>query len=221
MIHQKQQQVCLSSQSGFTIIESLVAVIVVGILLAAIAPVIVLSVATRVQARRVELATDAAKIYINGVRSGQILPPPIVGTIDNLGTYAAPTVGSLSCNTANDYCSVPATNLYCVDGDGSGCTISSTRDFVIQAFRYNKSSTNAQDGYQLGIRVYRADGFTNDGGNLKTAPSKQPTFTRGAGDRKAPLLETTTEISNRVTTFGDFCDRLKPPSGNSNSQSQC
>jgi prepilin-type N-terminal cleavage/methylation domain-containing protein len=80
MIHQKQQQASPSSQSGFTIIESLVAVVVVGILLTAIAPVIILSVATRVQARRVELATDAAQTYIDGVRSKTIDPPPTTGT---------------------------------------------------------------------------------------------------------------------------------------------
>jgi hypothetical protein len=69
--------------------------------------------------------------------------------------------------------------------------------------------------------VYRADGFASDGGNLKIAPSKQLTFTGKAGDRKAPLVEMTTEISNNVTTFNDFCDRLKPPATNSNPQSNC
>jgi type II secretory pathway pseudopilin PulG len=39
-----------------------------------IAPVLVLSVATRVQARRVELGTQAARTYIDGVRSGKNYP---------------------------------------------------------------------------------------------------------------------------------------------------
>lgn len=64
-----------STQSGFTIIEALLAVIVVTVLLVGIAPVIALSVATRVQARRVELATQAARTYINGVRAGQTALP--------------------------------------------------------------------------------------------------------------------------------------------------
>jgi len=46
-----------ASQFGFTIVESLMAIVVVAILMTAISPVIILSVATRVQARRVELAT--------------------------------------------------------------------------------------------------------------------------------------------------------------------
>ncbi len=62
-------------QSGFTIVESLMAIVVVGILLTVIAPVITLSVATRVQARRVELATQAVKTYIDGIRTGAIAAP--------------------------------------------------------------------------------------------------------------------------------------------------
>ncbi|HBQ97795.1 MAG TPA: hypothetical protein DD761_04590, partial [Cyanobacteria bacterium UBA11691] len=46
-------------ESGFTLIESLVAVVILTIMLVGIAPVIVLATATRIQARRVELATQA------------------------------------------------------------------------------------------------------------------------------------------------------------------
>ncbi len=233
MIHHKQQQASVSSQSGFTIIESLVAILVVSLLLAAIAPVIVLSVATRVQAKRIETATDAAKSYIDGVRSGTITAPPspITGTSDTaLSSYAAPTVGSLTCGTGSGYCTAPATNLYCFSVDGNNCTTTNTINFVIQAFRYNKATTttggvtsNITDetkGYQLGIRVYRADGFASDGGVLKTAPNKQNTFTAGLGDRKAPLVEMTTDIGKGVS-FSDFCDRLKPTTTNPKSQSKC
>ncbi|AFY32825.1 hormogonium polysaccharide secretion pseudopilin HpsB [Calothrix sp. PCC 7507] len=213
MIHQKHLPTTQSSQSGFTIIESLVAILVTAALLAAIAPVIVLSVATRVQAKRIETATDAAKSYTDGVRSGIITAPPtttLSGTTYTPNNYSAPSLGTLTCS-ANSYCSLPSADLYCIDVDGGGCTSSSARDFVIQAFRYNQVSTATADkGYQLGVRVYRASGFSSDGGNLKKAPDKQPTFTGGAGDRKAPLVEMTTEITDGVV-FSDFCDRLKQP----------
>jgi prepilin-type N-terminal cleavage/methylation domain-containing protein len=75
MIRQPKQLFPPETQSGFTIIECLLAIILVSILLTAIAPVIALSVATRVQARRVEQATQAAKSYIDGVRAGKITPP--------------------------------------------------------------------------------------------------------------------------------------------------
>jgi prepilin-type N-terminal cleavage/methylation domain-containing protein len=169
-----------SRQEGFTIIESLVAIVVVSILLAAIAPVIILSVATRVQARRIEFATQAAKSYIDGVRTKQIDPPlaPTLvapATEKALSTYDAPTnPGSFNC-AANSYCTTTGTtstgtppsptNLYCIDFDGVGnpnilndppkCQNTSTSDMVVQVFR-NKTSIT---GYALGVRVYRANAF--------------------------------------------------------------
>ncbi|MEH2385195.1 MAG: hormogonium polysaccharide secretion pseudopilin HpsB [Nostoc sp.] len=92
MIKRKlQQQICAAGESGFTIIESLVALLVVAILLTAIAPVIVLATATRVQSRRVELATQAAKTFIDGIRTGAITAPSTVidGTLDPPGSGAA------------------------------------------------------------------------------------------------------------------------------------
>lgn len=228
MVDNTQQQATLSTESGFTIVESLVALLVVAILLAAIAPVLVMSVATRVQAKRIESATDAAKSYIDGVRSGTITAPnsPINNSTSDfaIASYDPPTVGSLTC-TANSYCSAPASNLYCVSVDGNNCTTDNSKNFVIQAIRYNKGTvttggtpsniTDSTKGYQLGIRVYRSDGFASAGGNLKKAPNKQTTFTAGLGDRKTPLIEITTEIT-RGTTFSDLCNRLKNASnGNS------
>ena len=218
----KKQQNPPSNQSGFTIIESLVAVLVVSILLTAIAPVIVLSVATRVQARRVELASEAAKSYIDGVRSGIIAPPDSAsGNTKELEKYDAPSTGTLNC-TNNNYCSSPAKNLYCVDGDGSGCSNTSSKDLIIQAFRYNKSSTNAEDGYALGVRVYRADAFNSS--KVKTLKAskdagykQQKSFTGGTGltPIQSPLLEMTTDISEK-SGFDDFCTRLKNDSNNDN-----
>ncbi len=190
-------------QAGFTIVELLVAMLLVGILMTVIAPVLVLSTATRVQARRVELATQAARAYIDGVKSGTINSPPSI--TGNLEDYAAPTSsGSLSC-TPNSYCS-SMPSLYCIDFDSTGCSTSSLTDMVIQAFRVNPASTDADKGYRLGIRVYRADAF-KDTGTLKKE-TKQATFTGGLGDRQAPLVEMTSDISTSQTRFRDFCERL-------------
>lgn len=203
-----------SNQGGFTIIESLVAIIVVSILLAAIAPVIVLSVATRVQSRRVELASQAARGYIDGVRTQAITAPGSTGT-DTLQAYAAPTAtGSLTC-VANSYCTVPTTTpLYCMDFDGSGnCESTSITDMVVQAFRYNSASSTATatSGYALGVRVYRADAFRQSTTLLKnnsTTKTTQASFTGGAGQRTAPLVEMTTDISDIVPKYSDLCARF-------------
>ncbi|BAZ31750.1 hypothetical protein NIES4074_42230 [Cylindrospermum sp. NIES-4074] len=200
-----------SSQRGFTIVESLVAILVVSILLAAIAPVIALSVATRVQSRRVELASQSARAYIDGVRTKKIsLAPPETGAGVTLSGYSAPTAtGTLTC-TANSYCTVPSTTLYCLDFDGTNsCEGTSTTDMIVQAFRYNAANSNsniATKGYALGVRVYRADAFKDNVALITN--TKQATFAGGAGQRKAPLVEMTADINDTLPKYSDLCARL-------------
>lgn len=217
MIHRKQKQHSPhSSQAGFTLIESLLAIIVVTLLMVGLAPVIVLSTATRVQARRVERATEAAKTYIDGVRSGAITAPTTI-----VGTAPTATTGSSS---VLESAPVPTslTDLYCVDLDETaGCSPNSPNDFVVQGFRTATTSANAKDGYRLGVRVYRADAFNDTGAlkkNTQTQKVTQATYTGGLGDRKAPLVEMTTEIATKDTTFGDLCKRLR---NSSNTNSGC
>lgn len=60
------------SESGFSLLESLVAVAVVGILIAAITPMVALTTSARINSRRVDQATQAARSYIDAVRGGVI-----------------------------------------------------------------------------------------------------------------------------------------------------
>ncbi|MDJ0707226.1 MAG: hormogonium polysaccharide secretion pseudopilin HpsB [Leptolyngbyaceae cyanobacterium MO_188.B28] len=225
-----------SDQQGFTIIESLVAILVVTILLVAISPVIVLSIGVRVQAKRVDSATQAARLYIDGVKSGEIDPPEhrvvlqetsIVtasGTTTTVfspqrGSFAAastPTAGTLACaasTTGSYYCAntntSPYYSLYCVDGDDDGvnqCTADSNRDLVVQAFRSALSTTTSiESGYLMGVRVYRADGFSD---SEAFTTQEQLASTGGLGDRKGPLIEATTEVITNQTNLGDYCQRF-------------
>ncbi|WP_041233943.1 hormogonium polysaccharide secretion pseudopilin HpsB [Cylindrospermum stagnale] len=213
-----------SSEAGFTIIESLMAIVVVSILMAAIAPVLALSVANRVQARRVELASQAARAYIDGVRSGSIPTPNQVVTLTEVSGHtfssarltfadtAAPSA-SLSCGSpTNGYCTNSASSsLYCIDRDGGGCATSPrSQDLVAQAFRSTTTGATTDQGYLLAVRVYRADAFQN-GSTLKTMKrnnSKASTVTGGFGDRLAPLTEITSEVASGKTKFQDYCTRF-------------
>lgn len=240
-----------SSQSGFTLIECLIAIIIVGVLLVAVAPAVILSVATRVQARRVEGATEAARAYVDGVRAGTIPAPPNVAPLTqdktnvankNLfgGVVGAPSgTANWSCSPsfppAGDpnypdykptYCpdATTSTWLYCVDKDGTNeCNSRSVKDFVVQAFRSRSTTaptdptdpTYAQDankGYILGIRVYRADALGING-QLNATPvdtraRRQLAYAGGGGDRSSPLLEFTTEIRGSGTDWKSLCERL-------------
>jgi prepilin-type N-terminal cleavage/methylation domain-containing protein len=240
-----------STQSGFTLIECLLAIIIVAVLLVAVAPALVLSVATRVQARRVELATQSAQTYIDGLRAGKIPPPPygvVIKPIPNqpgsytsfLNSFTPPRGGVLTCPTpptpatlltpVNYYCKDAKgyPYLYCVDLDDKpnldgNCT---RGDYLVQGFRSfipmvgNPSEPDPSDngslGYTLGIRVYRADAM-NINGDLKTTVDPQDpqgrsrkvaTFTGGAGDRSAPLVETTTEIRPAQSSYESLKQRL-------------
>jgi prepilin-type N-terminal cleavage/methylation domain-containing protein len=214
-------------QSGFTIIESLIALVVVAILMSAIAPVIVLSVATRVQSKRVESGTQAARAYLDGVRAGSIDAPKqfkqltevnsskgFTSQRDIFSQVAAPNATLPTCTSpTRGYCSDTATSsLYCIDLDGGGCTNTSNKDFIIQAFRSSPNATadEPDKGYLLGVRVYRAGGFKGTGTTLKTQQggSKSSTCTSGLGDRQAPVFETATEIASKGTKYQDYCDRF-------------
>lgn len=225
-------------QDGFTIIESLLAIIVVGVLLTAMAPVFVLATATRMQAKRVERGTQAAKAYMDGVRAGAIKAPEHRVKLDqavdtttketllNRSKFAEVTgptsAGSLSCvpnpsATTGDiypYCkNEQASSLYCFDlDDTAGCNSTSNQDVIVQAFRSTPdvAINEPNKGYLLVVRAYRADAF-KDSGTLKTQKDtgkKQATYSGGLGARQSPLTEITTEINPKKPDYRDFCDRV-------------
>lgn len=245
------------SDDGFTLIESLLAVIIIAILLIGVAPIVAFSAATRVQAKRVENGLQAARGFMGGVATNTIDDPPINQTSNGavpvalqLGNVDVPNSGTLNCPTANDYCVGPVDNnawaLYCVDQDGGGCTSNSPKDLVIQAFGLQAQNTSLLSnfavrdsnpeqaaqrpnaGYQLGIRVYRANSFgqnppvqfqksgTPANQSKGQAQNQALTVTTGLGARELPLVEMTTEVATGDTNYEDYCQRL-----NTGQQGQC
>jgi prepilin-type N-terminal cleavage/methylation domain-containing protein len=206
------QQPVKSSESGFTIIESLVALVVVAILLAATAPAIILSTATRVQARRVEQATQAAKAFLDGVQSGTIKDDKIPITIVD------PTKSKSEDLLSNIKVPQNPDKLYCFKKDSSISQPNCSSDFFyVQAFRIATQDTNIDDiqNYRLGIRVYRSDALfgslikTSDKiPNSNNTEQIQTSFRGTLGDRRRPLIEMTTEIVKGKTSYQDLCNRL-------------
>jgi len=204
MSKQRQQQnLPQSRDSGYTIIESLVAMIVVSVLMIAIAPVMAFSVATRVQARRVELASQAARTYIDALRTGALKPnDPIKGFPIKDPTAAAPA----STN--------PEKDLYCVNFDETA-KCEGSKDFFVQGAWKNQANPTTDPtttGYELTVRVYRADGFT--GGTMKT--TQQSVANSALGDPKAPLVVMKTEIPPTTVpgSYGSLCSRIRDSSNN-------
>jgi len=218
-----------SPEGGYTIIESLVAMIMVAALMVAVAPVIVFSVGTRVQARRIELGAQAARSYIDWVRADIVNRSPNVVALDLKDVVGPDSSGGLACNDG-EYCTTPAPSstpgtgsnyLYCVDGNGDGaCTTDQPADMVVQGIRnqanYNGvlgEDENKKLGYSLGVRVYRADAFTEDslcpgGTDCPAEGTQQSSVTNAIGNKRLPIAETTTEISPTESMFKNLRDRL-------------
>jgi type II secretory pathway pseudopilin PulG len=196
MTDQQQQNVSKSREGGYTIIESLVAMIVVSVLMIAIAPVMAFSVATRVQARRTELATQAARAYIDALRTGAVRP--------TTGSNPASPEGFPTFNADN---APPApgspAGLYCYNLDETPACAGS-KDFFVQGVR--DVDTNPTDtGYSLTVRVYRADAA----GPWLT---EQQSVANGLGNPNAPLVVMKTQIpptTGEASAYRSLCTRTR------------
>lgn len=220
MIKRQQiQSLDKSQEAGYTIIESLVAMIVVSVLMIAIAPVMAYSVATRVQAKRIEMATQAAKTYIEALRSEAL----------KQGTKGFPAPST----TANKLEDTPAPTdinaLYCIDIDKKEvtekCESNSNQDLLVQGYFNNSPATTdpTRTGYSLIVRVYRAASFASGVGALTTQKKQadqniqvqQGISSAGLGNLRAPLVEIRTEIgaTDRQGAYNSFCDRMLKKDG--------
>ncbi|NJL82297.1 MAG: hypothetical protein HC890_03860 [Chloroflexaceae bacterium] len=61
--------------------RTLAAIVMVSIMVIAITPALGVAIATRVQARRLERAAEAARSYVDGLRAGSVIAPPISTTV--------------------------------------------------------------------------------------------------------------------------------------------
>ncbi|MCY7333032.1 MAG: type II secretion system GspH family protein [Pseudanabaena sp. CAN_BIN31] len=192
-----------SPDSGFSILESLVAVAVVSILIVAIAPMVALSTSARVNARRIDQATQAGRAYVDGVRGGVIdtagFPDNLVVSSPNAtGQYTfesrvAPTtttfpIATICTNPTLTVDNVPSGKVpgICVDSNGNGFSVNDPQDLFIQPMRsgpLRSVATVANDirnqGFWLAVRVYRADALAGsallrDGTEAACAISKTP-----------------------------------------------
>ena len=164
-----------SPEAGYTIIEGLVAMIMVAALMSAVAPIIAYSVGTRVQARKVELAAQAARSYIDAVRLGKLDPPPSLASHQEISADALTTCPQTQGGLLQ-YCPDPLNKFYCVDNDDDDeCTSDSLTDMMVYGAidlnnigkKYkDKIDTNSPGkmqelGYRLQVKVYRANAFLN------------------------------------------------------------
>lgn len=152
----------VSPDAGFTLVECIMAIVVVGLTGAVVAPFMVISVATRVQNQRAEQAIELAQGEIDRVR---------VEFEQNAGdnNFLVPAryqnaviaEGDITCATG-EYCPAQFRGPTSLDSDDTvleqvDVNDDGTVDFFIQGFlvqRQDTASTNIDRTYELGVRVY-------------------------------------------------------------------
>lgn len=178
-----------SSEQGFTLVEAIVAIVAITVVIAAIAPPILISMATRLQNQRVEQATELAKGEIDRIRllveRGQYqpldLPPPHnpqTTLVQNTPPLATGTAG-YTLNRAD----ITATRGLAIDVNGGGS------DFVIQAFRVQQQllpPNNIPIAFWMGVRVYSFRSFTSNLA-LETPPISLPLGLTSGENLRRPL----------------------------------
>lgn len=181
-------------EAGLSLIECLVAIIIISITVVAITPPIFLATATRIQSRRAEQANQIAQGEIDRIRvivergsyTTTELPAAATGTINAIAAASPATATSgpvLSPgNCATRYPTTtptPTSTLIRVDVNGD-CT----PEYVMQVFRTTGQAPSAADppfSFDVGVRVYAY----SPGETLSTLGTTRSSLVMGTGRRDA------------------------------------
>lgn len=191
---------------GFTLVESLMGILVISVVAITITPPIVLSTATRVQNRRAEQAmqlaqaeVDRIRVFVEqGVADTAKLPPVPSGTIadNNIANVAAPSTFVNSTVGINESRALAnsSSKAFGVDVDKD-----TKPDFYVQLFRDNDANamvtgatTNTLVAFQLGVRVYSKVAKV---GSLQTQPASLRLTTSSGSQEFRPLAIAYTTVA--------------------------
>jgi prepilin-type N-terminal cleavage/methylation domain-containing protein len=192
-----------TEDKGLTLIECLVAIVMVAIVMGAIAPAMVISVATRVQSQKAEQALELAQSEIDRVRlavergevnAGNVseILPPSTTTVTNqkeLASLPGPTYGDF--NSVASTTTVSQTRPVDLDGDGSD-------DFAIQTFRTRGFVINGVPlAFDMGVRVYTYEAVASGVTGNMDAQDAALGITSGEGQRsRRPLATLYTTVAD-------------------------
>ena len=185
-----------NSQQGLTIMECLVAIMLIGLTISMVTPPLLIATASRVQTRRGEQAQQLAQDEVDrintmvqrGLHQSSLLPPDAANPA-GLKSVPIPTAFAAVLKTTSTTCStpryseqipIPVNQVLPVDVDGD-CN----PDFFMQVFRNGSLYTTAEQlkvdatkrkpaRFDLGVRVYSSLVSTNGtlaSGRLKTEPA--------------------------------------------------
>ncbi|MFE4106538.1 type II secretion system protein [Almyronema epifaneia] len=213
-----------SAEEGLTLIECLVAIIIIGLTVGAVTPALVISVASRVQSQKAAQALEIAQSEIDQVRTLIERGDYSLAQLDASAPFVLAT-GAISYSTAAqvpvptdeveslaDYYADPSyTKTKEVDYDGDG-----TPDYAAQVFRI-ANDVSASTAFTMGVRVYDYDAAENvDGLNTDSTATARLGVTGSQGERdRLPLASLYTSIvrgeeSNSLCNYIEYLTNSTP-----------
>lgn len=198
---------------GFTLVESLMGILVITVVAITITPPIVISTATRVQNRRAEQAMQVAQAEIDRIRvlveqggtySGKLPPPSATIPDSNIAKVAAPTtfvtaptVGGKIDTNQSRLLADATTKAFGVDVDNDAQV-----DYYVQIFRDNNTNaivpgTTSLVAFQLGVRVYSK---VAKAGSLQISPASLRLTTSYGSQEFSPLAVAYTTVARSDAT---------------------
>jgi prepilin-type N-terminal cleavage/methylation domain-containing protein len=216
---------------GLSLIECLVAIVVVSITLIAITPPIFFITATRVQSRKAEQALQVAQAEIDRVRAvverGVYTSADLPAIVANVSAVPAPTSiapgvlksSTVACNTYTGV-TVAATALLPVSTDLDPSNLAACQSqFLVQTFRTEGTpgSSVPTSGFRLGVRVYSNNPLLqqNLGSGLQTQQASLR-FVSGLGDqnrRPLAILYSTIVRNDTSNSLQDYRTVCSTPNG--------
>ncbi len=192
---------------GLTLIECLVAIVVIGISMAVTAPLIVVSVATRTQSQRADQALQIAQAEVDRIRF----------TVINNDTYTVPAA-TVAVNSVADFANVlppedinnatystttDASTAKGIDVDNDGVD-----DYAAQIFRTAGSTVGTTPvAFGLGVRVYDANAVNSKTRAELAVEQARLGFTSGEGQggtRPLSILYTSVIKSDTSRSLCDY-----------------
>ncbi len=190
------------SQRGLTLVECIVAILVVNVAVAALAAPLMLVAATRVQNDRIAQASALALAETDRMRAlmeqGVDVTPSVIPPASSVeASLGQPELLSNQ---------PPPTTVTTCTGGGMGLPTSATQgclrtfnntEFVVQMYRgtLTRGANNRIVGYPMQVRVYSRATFTAGTPSTATPIQQQPaTMTTSIGNTGLPLAIITTDI---------------------------
>ena len=220
----------LGTSQGLTLIECLVAILMVALLASAIAPALVIAVATRVQSQKSDQALKLAQGEIDRVRlaveqgldsqtNGAFFPPRVSTLADNAvqgyGPPSATVVANRSgLDNGTKTLGIKLNPAQAGNVVSQNCVQDSSCDFAVQIYRAQGLTGKPDTAFAMGVRVYDYNAVISNSTNLRTE-ALSLAMTGGQGKRaERPLAALYTTIASGEDK-ASLCDLFNYTGANS------